>query len=397
MIPSQEIMHDPRFSRLDALLAAHAWLWRPQPFREARPEWCGLLPELARELMALDDGEVTCLEQDGMALGRLLARHVPALAQLEALTRLPERVSATPSEAAPHVQWEIPGRKWAQIEAFAHAVGEARGPLLEWCGGKGHLGRLLALRRGAVVDTLELDAGLCADGARLAGRAGAEQKFFTQDAFSAHAAALLPGRHVVALHACGDLHRSLVRRGIAAGVTALDIAPCCYYHMADKLYRPWSAAARLELTRDDLRLAVTETVTAPPRETRLRERERAWKLGFDRLRRELTGEDRYISFKPTPKQWLNLGFRGFCAALATRQGLVLPAHVDWERLENEGRARLGEVKRLSLPRHVFRRPLEVWLVLDLASYLVENDYRVEVGTFCPRAVTPRNILLSARL
>lgn len=382
---------------LDQLLAAHAWLWRPQPFREVRPEWCGHLPELARELLALDDGEVARMEWDGAALGQLLARHVAAVAELEALARLPQRVPALPLVAAPHVQWEIPGRKWVQIEAFAQAVGAARGPLLEWCGGKGHLGRLMALRRGVAVGTLELDAGLCVDGERLAMRAGVEQNFVAQDALSTQAAALLPGRHVVALHACGDLHRGLVRRGIEAGVAALDIAPCCYYHMADKLYRPWSAVARLELTRDDLRLAVTETVTAVPRETRLRERERAWKLGFDLLRREVTGEDRYVSFKPTPKQWLNLCFQGFCEALAARQGLELPAHVDWRRLENEGQRRLGEVKRLSLLRHVFRRPLEVWLVLDLAGHLAEHGYRVEVGTFCAREVTPRNILLSARL
>lgn len=381
---------------LDRLLAAHADLWRPQPFREARPAWCGHLPALARELLALDDGEVAALEQDGAALGRLLARHVPAVAELEALTQLPRRAPVSPLGAATHVQWEIPGRKWAQIEAFAHALDEARGPVLEWCGGKGHLGRLLALRHGMTVDTLERDAVLCADGARLAGRAGAAQEFIVADAFSAPADALLPGRHVVALHACGDLHRSLVRRGIAAGVAALDIAPCCYYHLAEKRYRPWSPWARLELERDDLRLAVTETVTAAPRETRLRERERAWKLGFDRLRREVSGVDRYLSFKSTPRQWLNQGFRGFCEALAARQDLVLPPAVDWDRLEEEGRRRLGEVKRLSLLRHAFRRPLEVWLVQDLAAHLAEHGYRVEVGTFCPRQVTPRNILLSAR-
>lgn len=396
MTPSLALQQQPLPS-LDKLLAAHAWLWRPQPFREPRPAWCARLPDLARELLGLDDGEVARLEQDSAALTTLLARHVPAVTELAALAGLPQRMAALPSVSTAHVQWEIPGRKWEQIEAFAHAVGEARGPLLEWCGGKGHLGRLLALRHGVTVGTLERDAALCAEGEWLAGRAGVAQDFLIEDALSARAAALLPGRHVVALHACGDLHRGLVRNGIAAGAAALDIAPCCYYHMVDKLYRPWSAGARLELTREDLRLAVTETVTAPLRETRQRELERAWKLGFDRLRREVSGEDRYVSFKPTPKQWLSLGFRGFCEALAARQGLALPAHVAWDRLEQEGRARLGEVKRLSLPRHAFRRPLEVWLVQDLAAYLVEHGYRVEVGTFCPRAVTPRNILLSARL
>lgn len=386
----------PRFARLEGLLGDLAWLWRPQPFREPRPAWTAHFPELARELLALEDGAVARLENDSVGLGHLLAQHLPALAELEALTHLPERVPISSFGAPSAVQWEIPGRKWAQIEAFAHAIGDARGPLLEWCGGKGHLGRLLALRQGVAVETLELDGELCAEGERLAGRAGVPQRFLVEDALSFRASSLLSGRHVVALHACGDLHRSLVRGSVAAGVAALDIAPCCYYRAVDGLYRPWSAQSSLELNRDDLRLAVTETVTAPPRETRLREQERAWKLGFDRLRREVSGEERYVSFKPTPKAWLNLGLRGFCEALAARQGLTLPAHVRWERLELEGWARLGEVKRLSLVRHVFRRPLEVWLVLDLAGYLAQHGYRVEVGAFCPRQVTPRNILLSAR-
>jgi hypothetical protein len=42
--------------------------------------------------------------------------------------------------------WEIPGRKQQQIEAFAAAARPAAMPVLDWCGGKGHLGRLLALQ-----------------------------------------------------------------------------------------------------------------------------------------------------------------------------------------------------------------------------------------------------------
>jgi hypothetical protein len=385
-----------RLIHLDALLADYVWLWRPQPFREARPEWCGRLPELTRELLALDDEATARLERDGAALTRLLARHLPSVAELGPLARLPERMGASQSVVLPHQQWHVPGRKWEQIEAFAQAVGAVRGPVLEWCGGKGHLGRLLALREGVAVETLEIDVALCAEGEELAARAGAKQRFVATDVFAEGGTARLADRHVVALHACGDLHRTLIRHGIAAGVAALDVAPCCYYRTLEDAYRPWSTAANLQLSRADLRLAVTETVTAAPRETRGREMERAWKLGFDLLRRETTGEDRYISFKPTPTHWLKLGFRGFCEALAARQGVVLPVGVAWARLEEAGWTRLREVKRLSLPRHVFRRPLEVWLVLDLAEHLAERGYRVEVGTFCPRAVTPRNILLSAR-
>ena len=52
--------------------------------------------------------------------------------------------------------------------------------------------------------------------------------------------------------------------------------------------------------------------------------------------------------------------------------------------------------RLSVVRHAFRRALEVWLVLDLAVHLESRGYRVDVGQFCERALTPRNLLISAR-
>ena len=381
---------------MDALLAEHGWLWRPQPFKEARPAWYGRLPELTEALLALGDEEVARLEADVGALTDLLSRHVPDLRALEALARLPERGGAKAGPADHRIQWEIPGRKWEQIEAFAGAVGPVRGPILEWCGGKGHLGRLLGAREGVPVGTLELDAALCAEGRDLARRAGVEQRFHNADALSREAALLLPGRHVVALHACGDLHRTLVERGVEARVPALDLAPCCYYRGAEKTYRPWSKSPLLELGRDDLRLAVTETVTSAPREVRQRVRERVWKLGFDRLRREVTDLDRYAPFKPTPREWLKLGFRGFCEALAAREGLALPPSLDWAGREAEAWRRHGEVVRLSLVRAAFRRPLELWLVLDLAARLADQGYRVEVGTFCARRLTPRNILLSAR-
>jgi hypothetical protein len=52
--------------------------------------------------------------------------------------------------------------------------------------------------------------------------------------------------------------------------------------------------------------------------------------------------------------------------------------------------------RLSVVRHAFRRALEVWLVADLASYLDARGYAVEIGQFCARQLTPRNVLISAR-
>ena len=50
---------------------------------------------------------------------------------------------------------------------------------------------------------------------------------------------------------------------------------------------------------------------------------------------------------------------------------------------------------MELVRHLFRRPLEVWLLLDRALFLEEQGYQAEVGTFCPKPMTPRNLLIRA--
>jgi hypothetical protein len=55
-------------------------------------------------------------------------------------------------------------------------------PVLDWCGGKGHLGRLLALAWEVPVHTLEIDPGLCVAGTDLAVRAKVNQTFVVADA-----------------------------------------------------------------------------------------------------------------------------------------------------------------------------------------------------------------------
>jgi len=385
-----------RFRQLDTLLVDHAWLWRPQPFKQARPSWCERLPALRETLLSLNDEELARLTTNGAALTALLTKHLPALAPLQALQDLPHLPKQTLTELGPHFHSAIPGRKWKQITAFASSLETVNVPLLEWCGGKGHLGRLLSAQWQQPTLTLEHNKKLCKEGERLAKRVESQQAFRLDDALSPSADSAVSGRHAIALHACGELHRSLVRRAVAAKVPALDFAPCCYHLHGDEEYRPLTSGAQLKLNRDDMRLAVTETVTAVGREVRRRDQEMAWKLGFDQLRRDVSGSDEYQPVKPIDKRWLNLDFAGFCLALAERDDVPLPDEIDWKHYEAVGWQRQCETMRLSLVRHAFRRAIELWLVLDLVNYLVSHGYEVRVGTFCERGVTPRNILVSAR-
>ncbi len=202
----------------------------------------------------------------------------------------------------------------------------------------------------------------------------------------------------MALHACGDLHTHLLTRvaeGRAQGVT---LSPCCYHLIRGEHYAPLSRAARasaLRLGKSDLKLPLQETVTGGARIARLREREVVWRLAFDCLQRQVRGVDEYLPVPNLQKSLLTGGFEDFCHWAAERKGMGLPAGLDYAALLAQGERRFGDVARMELVRHLFRRPLEIWLLLDRALFLEEQGYRVEVGTFCPKPMTPRNLLIRA--
>ena len=384
-----------RLRQLDALLLASREFWHPQPFREHRPVWCARWPALLEQLLALPDDAVVHLSADSAAAMRLLAACCPALAELHVLAALPVRTSKTLSDHGERWAWEIPVRKRQQIEAFAAAVDSENEPILDWCGGKGHLGRLLALQFKQPVRTLEIDRQMCAQGESLAGRLGLNQQFLPADALTAEDI-LQPLQHAVALHACGHLHRALIGHGARAGVRRLDVAPCCYHLGVKGFYPAFDPALQNRLSLDDTRLAVTETVTASPRLQRLRDQEMAWKLGFSELRRELSATKDYQSFKPVPAAWFRENFTVFMQLMAAREQLLLPTGLPLLSFEQIGWQRQREVMRLSIVRSAFRRALEVWLALDLVCHLERSGYTVELGQFCARELTPRNLLISAR-
>ncbi|WNK19111.1 methyltransferase [Halomonas piscis] len=392
--------HAERFQRLTEVLAAWQPLWRPLPFAHCQLPWAGAYPALHRALLALDADALERVEDAPLTAGEL-APWLP-LAELRALSQLP--AYRADKAALPNVWGDhIGGRKWRQLQAFVRCVPAAAGPLIEWCAGKGHLARTLSRLRGQAVTGLEWQPALCEQGRALAERQGAAVTLAEQDVLAEKAGRWLePGGHAVALHACGDLHAALLRQAAQKGV-ALTLAPCCYQRTAARHYRPLSMLGQrlsveneLALARDDLALAVEETVTAPAAVSRQRERANAWRLGFDLIQREVRGVDEYLPVPSLAYGRMPTDFAGFCRWAAAQKGLALPSTVlaqrDWEAA---GHGRLEQVKRLELVRHAFRRPLEVWLLLDRLMFMQEAGFDATLATFCSRSLTPRNVVLQA--
>lgn len=197
----------------------------------------------------------------------------------------------------------VPGRKWQQIEAFASrlAFGQPTHHWLDWCSGKGHLGRRL-LQPGQQLTCLEYDSDLVSAGQALSDHHHLPAVHVQQDVMAPDSARHLGGdKSAVALHACGDLHVRLLQAASQQGCQQIALAPCCYNRIQGKHYHAMSATAQasaLNLTQEDLGLPLSEAVTSSLRTRRQRDTSMARRLGFDLLQRQQRGTDDYL---PTPR------------------------------------------------------------------------------------------------
>jgi len=385
-----------RFQALDQFLTEHQQLWKPRPFTTLRLDWEAQHPELSAHLRhcSLTDAEA---DLDPQALPAPYPQLADKAQQLCALGDLPD--TGLPP-AAHRLDVNVPGRKWQQIEAFSRRLGfrTQTQHWLDWCSGKGYLGRRL-LQPGQHLTCLEYDAALVAAGQALSDHHHLPATHIHQDVMAADSRRHLDSdKSVVALHACGDLHVHLLRVASQQGCRHLAVAPCCYNRIQAEHYQPLSTAAQhspLHLSLTDLGLPLSETVTAGARVRHQRDSSMARRLGFDLLQRQQRQCDDYLPTPSLPVAWLSKPFEQYCRDLAALRDLELTLTPDWEALEAAGWQRLAAVRNLERVRNLFRRPLELWLVLDRALFLEEQGYAVRLGTFCDYPLTPRNLLLLA--
>lgn len=383
--------------RLEGWLLAGELFWRGSPFKHATPARVEIYPALAEHVLALTDDEIDRFEADAFALIDLVASVWPQAAQLAACMVLPVPDAALRIVISPHRLRDIPGHKQAQVQKFIAAMGQPCAPVLEWCTGKGHLGRLLVHRFDLDALSLERDPLLCAAGARLArrGRIDARQRFVIADALTPVSGQWCQGRHVLALHACGALHRQLLHTVVQADSPALRFCPCCHYRGVKAAYVPFSPSA-LTLNADALRLAVTQTVTASAAQRRASRRAQAWKLAWAEFPPACAARTRGNHFAPSRVPGIALNLLPSSNVWQSVRARACQIRSMSLRGRRKGLHRAHRMRRFGLVRHAFRRPLELWLAHDMAAYLEAHGYRVGLMAFCAPTVTPRNLLLSAR-
>lgn len=387
-----------RLGELNAWLHFNRDLWEPRPFVEWRPRWWGRERELSTWVRTVDERVIEALETD-------LCAQVAVPRRFRGLRDSSVRRGLVPPLAPPsleRLEFGVKDRKSAQVSGFLAAVGPTlrggEGPIVEWCSGRGHLGRTLSLRTGRPALLFERDPTLCAPARQAPERPGV--RHVRVDVLDDEVHAVLPEQAAyVALHACGRLTDRLLDVALAHGADTIAAAPCCAHRLfGAERYAPRSKIGRasaLDFGPDTLRLSVLDDVVASPRQRARRHREHWLRVAVDLLAREATGRDVYWAFPSVPPRVVDLALVDFVAWVERHHGLPVPATWDPERVGRAATEQLRIIRAGALVRSLARRPLEVWLALDRAQSLMEAGFDVWVGAFCARSASPRNLLILA--
>ncbi|WP_017444889.1 methyltransferase [Gayadomonas joobiniege] len=386
----------PAVRSLSEILKRHQSCWNFVPFAQRQIPWGN---KKIDEIVAQFSTEADSIVQQGL----LNAVFTDLKSWLDAYQASLESVLHSPSNILPEIPFwlknGIHGRKIEQIKALSSQL-QGSDKIIEWCSGKGHLGRILAYQHNISVTSLEWQAHLCQQGEALAQKYQLAQKFYHTDVLQDDLSFLNSKYPLVALHACGDLHLKLLRQVQLLKSPQVYLAPCCYHLINDELYTGVSEFVKskgLAVTKAKLKLAVQAQVTSGERIKRLRKTEVVWRLAYQALREAITGDDSYKSLPSVQKSYFSGAFKDFALWGLAHQGLSYDRPIQESLWLQKGLERHKFIQMLERVRHVFQRPLEYWLVLDRALFLVEQGYQVQVNAFCDYAITPRNLFIRASL
>ena len=399
------------FAAVNKVLLNTKSLWQIVAFEYVDIPWRSEYPNLYQFVSELSDDEIDRIDANHQQLVDCL---FPKLNQDLVIDNLeaewfyarPEFVSQLNEQPIDmdlgRIASGIKGRKWQQITGFSQAVlanGKLSKSYLEWCAGKGHLGRLIGKLSQAEVVSLEWQQRLCEQGETQANKHDIKQKFVHGDAFECDSGLFKSEQHAVALHACGGLHVELLKQGAQARTEKITIAPCCYHLIREKQYQPLSQLAKssaLSLSKFDLRLPLQHSLIASDKHNRLRHQEVHWRLSFDALQRDLFGAEQYLPLPTIKQSQLSGTFESFCQWAFDVKEMMYQDDIDFEKYLDTGTIRHRISKQIDLVRHVFRYVLEMWLTYDRVLFLEERGYQVNVNTFCDMSVTPRNLIINAK-
>ena len=420
------LSHTDLFDRLEHFLVRWFPIWGERPFHTWPPSWASRFPNLAQALFDLDQkiSVTEYQETRGLTLEKQVnlnwVRHLePNLEELFLLHNEIQNLFPSPScsyvssslqsylNRYPYDFDGVKHRKQNQVKALLSTLSTPPSSFLEWCGGKGHLATLLSgywQRQGGC---LELDPKLTQAGQdRLHSRPHCDLTYYTCDALSPQALDILSlYPHVIALHACGPLHRRLIENAHLEHLKAITLIPCCYCldHTPTTLQ---NREYPFPIDEHTLKLATLQRVIVSPRRDSLRIRSMALRLAFSQLHAHylpqlthstpstLPSLGRHLLRQSSQDVWLTFAQK-LNLPHSFQDTLKNLTITQVQRYEQHGWEALKARSPFEHLRHLFRLPLEMWLILDRALALEGKGYTVSIDRFCPIEISPRHFRITA--
>jgi len=371
------------------------------------PDWC-TQRGWAEFLLSLGARELAACEEHGLEAGlrnvpgapRELLALAASVRQVTILPRLGVRAVSLP----PAALRGVPARKREQLGALLGAAAPlaARAVRVVDVGaGSGHFARLAAELFQRKTLGLEREALRLRTAQRRA-----EERAESVGALDVRFAAADVGPDqlelessdlAVGLHACGELGDRLV---LAAGAARCDLllCSCCFQKIRAPARAMLSrAGGAIVLKKPMLGLAnLTSQVTGVEATLGENLRAREARLAVRRLLQSrglavAAGEE----MRGVNRRRAQSGFSELARTVLAQRRLSPPTPAELRFHAHEAEREHASIRRLSLPRNLLARLVEVSVVLDRAAALEERGQCVRVGELFDQRVTPRNTVLLA--
>ncbi len=417
---------DRQFLEFHDVLTSFKSYWHYRPFSQCsaldEAPWAQSSPQIVDRFKRFNLDDWAHFE-DGLVGEESLDFLITLDPRFKVLKDLPFRKLTNASQVDFIHNAKIKQRKNEQLLALIDHLPQSLPPhILEWCGGKGFLSRLLRIEQkiqsATIIDwdshliqagkdlrDIDLDTNLNIDQIN-----ELAYHYEVLDAMSPQAVERLHQHQCIfAIHACGCLHRRVIEQAQVNLHKTLVIAPCCYHLDTLDEYEPMSKIAQkytqsetqgFTLNRYLLRLATQQRTHASERRQVLRQRAAAFRLGFEQLLLHLGFTDIH-QFPSLSRAQQRQNFREVCLSFASAlslhpQPFQACSDADYDRFERLGHERLLQIIPLEQMRHVFRKSLEYWLCLDRCLALIDKGFDVQLTQFCDLQVTPRNLMITAQ-
>jgi hypothetical protein len=371
------------------------------------PAWCERRGWSAF-LLGLSEADLQRCEAEGLAV--ILPTLSAAPETLTELVRQLISVSALPALEVNTVRPSsedfrgVRSRKQKQLAALLGALAPqaaAARRIVDVGAGSGHFARLSAQHFGRATLGLERDPARVARAASRAREGMSEGQRVTAEFAVVDAGSeelrLDAGDLAIGLHACGELGDTLVR-AVADSGADLALVSCCLQKISTPERAPLSRAADgFSLKKDTLGLSnlTSQAVGVESSiEATIRARQARYALRLLLLARGLEivpGAE----MQGVNRRQAHAGLAAIAQRSLALHGLPLATDREIVAFEREAHRQFNAIRRLSLPRDMLARAIEMSVILDRAARLEESGHAVCVATIFERAVTPRNVSLFA--